>query len=157
MPDLERVASVRPSEPIRGPDHLGVQAPCIAPYGQLLPGSTNVTDGPRCYTFQPLVLWPFEKRYEDHSFDKIQRVLRRAECLIALLAIRNAPTLGDGDDGRHGKAMVGRDKLLRIEETSDFSLDDYAVPRRTQPILLEQARRPRLVLLRPLDRLRRLA
>lgn len=126
MPDLERVAWVRPPEPIRGLDHLGVQAPCIALYGQLLPGITNVTDRARYYTFHPWVLWSFEKRYKDHSLDEFRRVLRRAECLFALIAIRHARKLGDGDDGRHGKAMVGRDKLLRIEEASDFSLDDYA-------------------------------
>ena len=38
------VAWVKPPEPIRGLDHLGVQAQCIALYGQLLPGITNVTD-----------------------------------------------------------------------------------------------------------------
>ena len=35
---------VEPAKPIRGLDHLGVQAPCIALYTQLLPGITNVTD-----------------------------------------------------------------------------------------------------------------
>lgn len=32
----ERVDWVQPPEPIRGLDHLGVQAPCIALYAQLL-------------------------------------------------------------------------------------------------------------------------
>jgi hypothetical protein len=122
----ESVAWVRPPEPISGLDHLGVQAPCIALYGQLLPGITNVTDRARYYTFHPWVLWSFEKRYKDHSLEEFRRVLRRAECLFALIAIPHARKLGDSDDGRHGKAMVGRDKLLRIGEASDFSLDDYA-------------------------------
>jgi hypothetical protein len=121
-----KVTWVKPPEPIRGLDHLGVQAPCIALYGQLLPGITNVTDRARYYTFHPWVLWSFEKRYKDHSLDEFRRVLRRAECLFALIAIRHARKLGDSDDGRHGKAMVGRDKLLRIDEESDFSLDEYA-------------------------------
>ncbi|HQP37582.1 MAG TPA: hypothetical protein PLI95_20495, partial [Polyangiaceae bacterium] len=63
MATVETVAWVRPPEPIRGLDHLGVQAPCIALYGQLLPGITNVTDRARYYTFHPWVLWSFEKRY----------------------------------------------------------------------------------------------
>jgi hypothetical protein len=124
---FDTVAWVRPPEPIRGLDHLGVQAPCIALYGQLLPGITNVTDRARYYSFHPWVLWAFERRYPDHSIDEFRRVLRRAECVFALIAIRHARVAGDGDAGMHGRAMVGRDRLLRIEEDSDgFALEDYA-------------------------------
>jgi hypothetical protein len=122
---VETVAWVRPPEPIRGLDHLGVQAPCIALYGQLLPGITNVTDRARYYSFHPWVLWAFERRHADHSLDEFRRVLRRAECLFALVAIRHVRVLDDGDDGLHGGAMVGCDKLLRIEEEG-FALEDYA-------------------------------
>lgn len=123
----ETVAWVKPPEPIRGLDHLGAQAPCIALYGQLLPGITNVTDRARYYSFHPWVVWAFERRYPDHSVDEFRRVLRRAECLFALVAIRHARVVGDGDDGLHGRAMVGRDKLLRIKEDAHgFSLEDYA-------------------------------
>jgi hypothetical protein len=126
-PLLETVAWVKPPEPIRGLDHLGVQAPCIALYGQLLPGITNVTDRARYYSFHPWVVWAFERRYSDHSVEQFQRVLRRAECLFALIAIRHARVVGDGDDGLHGRGMVGRDKLLRIAEEADgFALEDYA-------------------------------
>lgn len=124
---IETVAWVTPPEAIRGLDHLGVQAPCIALYGQLLPGITNVTDRARYYSFHPWVVWAFERRYTDHSVDEFRRVLRRAECLFALIAIRHARVAGDGDDGLHGGAMVGRDKLLRIEEAANgFALGDYA-------------------------------
>jgi hypothetical protein len=125
MAVAETVAWVRPPEPIRGLDHLGVQAPCIALYGQLLPGITNVTDRARYYSFHPWVLWAFDRLYKDHSVDEFRRVLRRAECLFALIAIRHARVRDDGDDGLHGRAMVGRDKLLRIEDDS-FALEDYA-------------------------------
>lgn len=83
----ETVAWVKPPEPIRGLDHLGVQAPCIALYGQLLPGITNVTDRARYYSFHPWVVWAFELRYPDHSVEEFRRVLRRAECLFALVAM----------------------------------------------------------------------
>jgi hypothetical protein len=124
---IETVAWVRPPEPIGGLDHLGVQAPCVALYGQLLPGITNVTDRARYYTFHPWLVWSFERRYKDHSLDAFRRVLRRAECLFALIAIRHTRVLGDTDDSRHGRAMVGRDQLLRIEEAaSGFALEEYA-------------------------------
>lgn len=127
MAAAETVAWVKPPEPIRGLDHLGVQAPCIALYGQLLPGITNVTDRARYYSFHPWVVWAFEQRYSDHSADEFRRVLRRAECLFALVAIRHARVVGDGDDALHGRAMVGRDKLLRItEDAGGFVIEDYA-------------------------------
>lgn len=82
MAAAETVAWVRPPELIRGLDHLGVQAPCIALYGQLLPGITNVTDRARYYSFHPWILWAFERQYTDHSLDEFQRILRRAECRV---------------------------------------------------------------------------
>ena len=127
MPTVETVAWVRPPEPIRGLDHLGVQAPCTALYAQLLPGITNVTDRARYFAFHPWLIWSFERRYKDHSLDEFRRVLRRAECLFALVAIRHARVAADNDDGRHGKAMVGRVQLMRIEEDAgDIVLDAYA-------------------------------
>jgi hypothetical protein len=121
------VGWVEPAKPIRGLDHLGVQAPCIALYGQLLPGITNVTDRARYYSFHPWLIRSFEQRNRDHSRDEFLRVLRRAECLFALIAIRHARVVGDGDDGRHGAGMVGRRRLLRIpEDEKAIELADYA-------------------------------
>ena len=118
---------VEPAKPIRGLDHLGVQAPCIALYQQLLPGITNVTDRARYYSFHPWLIRCFEERYRDHSLDEFRRVLRRAECLFALIAIRHARVVADGDDGRHGAGMVGRLSLLRIpEDAKIINLDEHA-------------------------------
>lgn len=122
-PDL---AWVRPPEPIRGLDHLGVQAPCIALYAQLLPGITNVTDRARYYSFHPWVIWSFETRYKDHSVEEFRRVLRRAECLFALIAIRHSRVLKTADEGLHGAGMVGRFELLRVSEEAAIALDDFA-------------------------------
>jgi hypothetical protein len=127
MSQVEGVAWIRPPEPIRGLDHLGVQGPCTALYAQLLPGITNVTDRARYYSFHPWVIWSFEQRYKDHSLDEFRRVLRRAECLFALVAIRHARASGDSDEGRHGSGMVGRFELLRIPDAAEtIALDEYA-------------------------------
>ena len=101
---------VVPPQPIRGLDHLGVQAPCIALYGQLLPGITNVTDRARYYSFYPWLVWSFEHRYSDRSKDSFCRVLRRAECLLALIAAYHEASLGE-DSREHGVATIGRVKL----------------------------------------------
>ncbi|MCU0693306.1 MAG: hypothetical protein MUF54_18100 [Polyangiaceae bacterium] len=123
----ENAAWVRPPEPKRWLDHLGVQAPCVALYTQLLPGITNVTDRARYYSFHPWVIWSFEQRYAQHSLDEFRRVLRRAECLFALIAIRHSRVTGGDDEGRHGAGMVGRLELLRIpEDDESIRLDDYA-------------------------------
>ena len=76
MAAAETVAWVRPPEPIRGLDHLGVQAPCIALYGQLLPVITNVTDRARYYSFHR------ELRYRTQdSWTRGRRVVAKAEWL----------------------------------------------------------------------------
>lgn len=105
-----QIGWVVPPPPIRGLDHLGVQAPCIALYGQLLPGITNVTDRARYYSFYPWLVWAFEKRYSDRSKDSFCRVLRRAECLLALIAAYHETVL-DEDEREHGAATIGRIKL----------------------------------------------
>jgi hypothetical protein len=85
-----------------------------------------VTDRARYYSFYSWLIWSFDRRYASRTIDEFRRVLRRAECQFALIAIRHARVVGDNNDGLHGRAMVGRDKLLRIEEGRPFALDDYA-------------------------------
>ena len=127
MSEAVEVGWVRPAEPIRGLDHLGTQAPCVALYAQLLPGITNVTDRARYYSFHPWLLRCFERRFTDRSLDSFRRVLRRAECLFAMIAIRHARALGDTDENRHGAGMVGRLALLRaFNAGGPLSLDDHA-------------------------------
>jgi hypothetical protein len=127
MSEITDIGWVEPAKPIRGLDHVGVQSPCIALYGQLLPGITNVTDRARYYSFYPWLIKSFEERYADYSLDEFRRVLRRAECLFALIAIRHARCVADGDDGRHGAGMVGRFSLLRIaEDDTEIVLEDFA-------------------------------
>jgi len=127
MNEVTGIGWVEPPKPIRGLDHLGVQGPCIALYAQLLPGITNVTDRARYYSFYPWLIRSFERRYADRSIDEFRRVLRRAECLFALVAIRHARRVADGDEGRHGAGMVGRFSLLRIaDDDTEFELEDFA-------------------------------
>ena len=120
---------VVPPPPIRGLDHLGVQAPCIALYNQLLPGITNVTDRARYYSFYPWLIWSFERRYSDHSKDSFCRVLRRAECLLALIAAYHEAVLED-DEKNHGAATIGRQKLrsqgVAISQGEIVVLDVYS-------------------------------
>lgn len=102
-----RLGWVVPPTPIGGLDHLGVQAPCIALYTQLLPGITNVTDRARYYAFYPWLLWQFDQRYDDRTKESCLRVLRRAECLLALIGVYHEEKRG-GDERDHGALMVGR-------------------------------------------------
>src|SRR5689334_18847909 len=128
MAAAETVAWVKPPEPIRGLDHLGVQAPCIALYGQLLPGITNVTDRARYYSFYPWVIWSLERRFPKSDYSAFVERYRRADCLFTLIAERHARRT-DGDAERHGTAMVGRNTLVpalsAIEDGGSTKLSKY--------------------------------
>jgi hypothetical protein len=56
--------------------------------------------------------------------EQFRRVLRRAECLFALIAIRHARVLDDRDEGRHGRAMVGRDQRCASMRRASSRLED---------------------------------
>lgn len=115
---------VAPANRGQGLDHLGIQAPCITLYGELLPGITNVTDRARYYSFYP---W-FLKSYE--QFGKkapLQVALRRAECLFALVAERHATTTAEPQE-LHGARMVGRNRLVpALADAGDGGTIDLAL------------------------------
>jgi hypothetical protein len=111
-----------------GLDHLGVQAPCIQIYGNLLPGITNVTDRARYYSFYP---WLFAQ-FEDQGWredEQIVQMLRRADCLLTMISLRHAEQEG-GPSEIHRAAMVGSDTLgralSRVSSGERVPLSDYA-------------------------------
>lgn len=103
-------AWVKSAPTISGQDHLGTIAPAEAIYTTLLPGITNVTARARYYTFFPWFLREMERRGLGGTPEEVVGLLRRAECLFALAAIRHARVL-DEDEASHGATMVGREKL----------------------------------------------
>lgn len=119
---------VLPPQPIGGLDHLGTQAPCEMIYSQLLPGITNVTDRARYYSFYPWLIWSFDNRYKKDNSTKFIEFFRRADCLFTLISERHSRST-DGDNERHGVAMVGRVQLLpaldRLEAGELLSLSQY--------------------------------
>ncbi|RLA52233.1 MAG: hypothetical protein DRR42_08140 [Gammaproteobacteria bacterium] len=121
-------AWVKPPQEIGGLDHLGVQAPGIEIYGQLLPGITNVTDRARYYSFYPWLFWQFEQRGWQHH-DQWQPMLRRADCLFGLIAFRHGVVSADSSDD-HGAAVVGSNTLSAVvrelTEGTVVTLSDYA-------------------------------
>ena len=98
MTDSVQTGWVKPPHQIIGLDHLGVQAPCIQIYSQLLPGITNVTDRARYYSLYPWLLARFEKAGW-RSEAQIQTMLRRAECLLTLIGLQHEHSLQDGSKG----------------------------------------------------------
>lgn len=94
-----------------GLDHLGSQAPCTQIYSQLLPGITNVTNRARYYSLYPWLVWSLHRRDLWRDEDQFVRNLRRAECLLTLIAERHS-RVTDRDNAKHGATMTGRDALL---------------------------------------------
>ena len=105
---------VKPPTEIGGLDHLGVQAPCIQIYGQLLPGITNVTDRARYYSFYTWLL----KKFDDNGWrsqDEIIDKLRKADCLFSLISIRHG--LLSDSYSEHAGSAVGSNTLLPALES----------------------------------------
>lgn len=111
---MPSTAWVKPAPAITGLDHLGTQAPCIAIYSTLLPGINNVTDRATYYSFYPWLLRELEGRWTGaRSGAGFIDKLRRAECLLTLIASRHEHKV-DGDPNEHGQGLVGRRKLTSI-------------------------------------------
>lgn len=126
MNDPFQTAWVKPPHQTGGLDHLGVQAPCIQIYGQLLPGITNVTDRARYYSFYPWLFCEFEKKGWQGK-DELIPYFRKADCLFSMIAIRHGQLTGHFAD--HAAAAVGSNTLTNIVrelENKEFvRLSDY--------------------------------
>jgi hypothetical protein len=121
-------AWVKPPQSIRGLDHLGVRAPCESLYAQLVPGITNVTDRARYFSFYPWLIWAVEQykgRLRELPFFQI---LRRADCLLTLIAARHR-VVDEVSDALHG-AMIGAitlfPALARLGEGGSLRLSAFA-------------------------------
>lgn len=101
---------VTPPNQIIGLDHLGVQAPCINIYAQLLPGITNVTDRARYYSFYPWLLMAMSDAGYAYG-DKFVKSFRNADVLFTLICLRHQDVCNDGN--HHTDAAVGSIALTR--------------------------------------------
>lgn len=109
---LLKTAWVAPAYEAGGLDHLGVKAPIMHIYSELLPGITNVTDRLRYYSFYTWVVWSLDQRGE-RSADAFQRAIRRADCLFTLVAESHG--LADREDkDAHSGATVGNSTLSAV-------------------------------------------
>jgi len=102
---------VKPPYETGGLDHLGVQAPCIQIYGQLLPGITNVTDRARYYSFYLWLFNEFDKKGWRQK-DEVIAQLRKADCLFSLISIRHG--LQHKNYADHAGSAVGSNTLSSV-------------------------------------------
>lgn len=120
---------VRPPHETGGLDHLGVRAPVIHIYGELLPGITNVTDRARYYSFYVWLIWQLDKHGYRTLDDTARMLVRRADCLFTLIAERHAlnppsrdihalGTVGNSVLGAAARSL-GADQVLNL---ADFAL-----------------------------------
>jgi hypothetical protein len=113
-----------------GLDNLGTQQPCIAIYSRLLPGVTNVTDRASYFGFYPWFLRAFEQRFPDATDIDFRTALRRADCLLTLVAERHDIASGGNDAALHGAACAGRQKLrpaaVALSDGGALNINEYA-------------------------------
>jgi hypothetical protein len=95
-----------------GLDHIGIQQLPVRIFSTLLPGLTVVTDRVANYSFYPWVSWVHFESAEHTGLDFIH-FLRRAECLLTLVAERHAATTGESER-LHSQGLVGRNSLTRL-------------------------------------------
>ena len=118
---------VMPPNQITGLDHLGVQAPCINIYAQLLPGITNVTDRARYYSFYPWLLMAMADDGYSYGEEFISD-FRKADALFTLICLRHQEVCDDGH--HHADAAVGSialTKALSVLNTKiTIKISDYS-------------------------------
>jgi hypothetical protein len=125
-----RTGWVSPPSLAGGLDHLGIQQLPARIFSNLLPGITVVTDRVANYSFYPWVSWIHHEHSGTIGLDFVH-FLRRAECLITLLAERH--TIARQEDERfHSRGLVGRlslTKLLRAGEARPIEFGSVAALR----------------------------
>jgi hypothetical protein len=124
-------AWVKKTYQTKGLDPLGVQAPCINLYGQLLPGITNVTDRARYYSFYPWVIWAYDQLSKSKSQSDLIDWVRRADCLFTMIAVRHRIKTGDNDPRKHDTGLIGtntlRSAVMELAPGENSRLSQYAV------------------------------
>ncbi len=96
-----------------GQDHLAARAVSERIYATLLPGITNVTDRARYYSFYPWLAWAMDQQGRSLAKADVIDTLRRAECLVTLVAAVHARDSA-GDSGvAHDEGLVGRTALTK--------------------------------------------
>ncbi|MGR6861590.1 hypothetical protein ACU5EH_15470 [Aliivibrio salmonicida] len=114
---------IKPINQIGGLDHLGVQAPCIDIYGQLLPGITNVTDRARYYSFYSWVFWVFDQKgWSEKSL--VVDMFRKADCLFTLIAARHDQVIIGSSN--FSLATVGKNTLEPQLKKQSIRLSDFS-------------------------------
>jgi hypothetical protein len=115
----------------KGLDPLGVQAPCINLYGQLLPGITNVTDRARYYSFYPWMVWAFDQLPGQKTQNDFIDWVRRADCLFTMIGVRHRIKTGDNDYLKHDTGLIGtntlRSPVANLSPDTTLNLSPYAV------------------------------
>jgi len=123
-------AWVKPPTKGGGVDHLGIQQTPIFIFSNLLPGMTVLTDRISNYSFYPWVAWTHHQEGQRLGLDFVH-TLRRADCLLTLVAERHAQTRQE-DVKLHGRGLVGRNTLvpaLRPDAKRPIPLGELAAPR----------------------------
>jgi hypothetical protein len=105
----------------KGQDPLGVQAPCINIYQQLMPGITNVTDRARYYSFYPWLVWAAEQTQSSRTVDEFVDWIRKGDCLFTMIAVRHRLVSGDDDVLRHDARLIGTQTLRSVVAAVDGS------------------------------------
>lgn len=126
-----QTAWVKNSREATGQDQLGLRFFSETIYQDLLPHITNVTSRGRYYSFYPWFIWAVESRADELKDFSLQKLIRRADCLLTLIGLYHYQISEDANQSFHD-GLVGAKKLSTVLsemlETGDsVQLSQYAV------------------------------
>nr|HMS43041.1 hypothetical protein [Pyrinomonadaceae bacterium] len=127
----KQTAWVKNSREATGQDQLGLRFFSETIYQDLLPNITNVTSRGRYYSFYPWLIWSVEKRFDDLKDYSLQKIVRRADCLLTLIGLYHNYISDNSGHSLHD-GLVGAKKLSSVlaemlESGEMAQLSTYAI------------------------------
>lgn len=110
---LQQTAWVKNSREATGQDQLGLRFFSETIYQELLPSITNVTSRGRYYSFYPWLIWSVEKRTDDLKSFTLQKIVRRADCLLTLIGLYHHYFSENSSQSFHD-GLIGAKKLSSV-------------------------------------------
>ncbi len=125
-----QTAWVKNSREATGQDQLGLRFFSESIYQELLPNITNVTSRGRYYSFYPWLIWAVEKRADDLKGYTLQKIVRRADCLLTLIGLYHnhisESLIQNLHDGLVGAKRLGSVLSEMLESDIEAQISKYA-------------------------------
>lgn len=126
----KQTAWIKNSREATGQDQLGLRFFSETIYQELLPNITNVTSRGRYFSFYPWLIWSVEKRTSFLKGLTLQKIVRRADCLLTLIGLyhnhQSENSIQNLHDGLIGAKRLGSVLAEMLENGKTVEISKYA-------------------------------